>query len=159
MDSLIQLCTTMLHSRLMRTLTVGAVSVIVQTIVFEILGMYLKVFSLSTAVVIGAETAILTNFYLNNRFSFHDRKHEISLLSRLARFHFVVSGSVFLQWLFIFLTEQYTNNLLYIHAAYATGIILGFVWNYTFYLLFVWQSKSSKTQLHLISEAVLDNSP
>jgi dolichol-phosphate mannosyltransferase len=146
MIPLIQLYTEMLHSRLIRTLTVGAIAVIVQTSVFEIIGVYLQLFSLSTAVLIGAEIAILTNFYLNNRFSFHDRQHNISLLSRLARFHLVVSGSAFLQWLFVFLAEQQTNDLLLIHAAYAAGIVLGFAWNYTFYLLFVWRPKESSSR-------------
>ena len=125
--------------RLVRALAVGVVAVIAQTIVFEILGIYLRICSPSTAVVIGAEAGILMNFYLNNRFSFYDRRHAISLLSRLVRFHLVVSGSVFLQWLFVFMVEHHTNTILLIHVAYAAGIILGFAWNYTFYLLFVWR--------------------
>lgn len=129
----------MANSRLVHTMTVGAVAVVAQTIVFEILGIYLQLVSPSTAVVVGAEAGILTNFYLNNRFSFHDRQHDISLLSRLARFHLVVSGSIFLQWLFVFIAEHQTDSYLIIHGAYAAGIILGFVWNYTFYLLFVWK--------------------
>ena len=129
----------MAHSRLVRSLLVGGVAVVVQTTIFEILGVLLHIVSASTAVLIGAEAGILTNFYLNNRFSFNDRKHDISLLSRLARFHLVVSGSVLLQWLLVHTTERQTDNYLIIHAAYATGITLGFVWNYTLYLLFVWR--------------------
>lgn len=130
-----------LYSRFLRVITIGGVGFVVQTIVFEILGIYLRIFSPSTAVVIGAETGILTNFYLNNRFSFSDRQHDISRLSRLMRFHIVVSGSVALQWLFVFITEHQTSNLLLIHIAYAAGVILGFAWNYTFYHLFVWRHR------------------
>lgn len=129
----------MANSRLMRALSVGFVALIVQTTLFEILGVYLHIFSLSTAVVVGAETAILTNFYLNNRFSFHDRQHAISLWSRLLRFHLVVSVSVLLQWFLLFVTERQTANLLIIHAVYVTGVVLGFAWNYTCYLLVVWR--------------------
>ncbi len=143
----------MASSRLVRTLAVGVVAVVVQTIVFEILGIYLQIFSPSTAVVIGAETGILTNFYLNNRFSFYDRRHGISLFSRLLRFHIVVSGSVILQWLFVFIAEHRTNSTLLIHAAYATGILLGFVWNYSFYLLFVWRQERSHGNVILSSHA------
>ncbi|MFZ3043628.1 MAG: GtrA family protein [Minisyncoccia bacterium] len=131
------------RSRIVRTLTVGAIAVVAQTIVFEILGVYLHLFSLSTSVVIGAEIGILTNFYLNNRFSFHDRRDTTPLLSRLFRFHLVVSGSVILQWLFVFLAEHATTDTLLIHAAYAAGIIVGFAWNYTFYLLVVWKRPQS----------------
>lgn len=130
---------TMANVRVVRSLSTGVVAVIVQTILFEILGIFLQIVSPSTAVVISAECALLTNFYLSNRFVFHDRRNDTSRLSRLARFHLVVSGSIFLQWLFVFVTEHQTSNLLFIHGAYATGIILGFAWNYTLYLLFVWQ--------------------
>jgi putative flippase GtrA len=129
----------MAHSRLVRSMVVGGIAVVIQTVLFEILGVLLHIVSASTAVLIGAEAGILTNFYLNNRFSFNDRKHDISLLSRLARFHLVVSGSVLLQWILVHTTERQTDNYLIIHAAYAIGIALGFVWNYTLYFLFVWR--------------------
>ncbi len=141
MNHIIQFIKMLANLRLIRTIAVGAVAVTAQTIVFEILGIYLQLVSPSTAVLIGAEVGILTNFYLNNRFSFHDRQHKISLLSRLMRFHLVLSGAVLLQWLFVFTAEYYGNSLLYIHIAYVAGIILGFAWNYTFYLLFVWRSQ------------------
>ncbi len=125
--------------RLVRVLFVGCIGVTVQTTLFEILGVWLALVPTSTATVVGAEAAILTGFYLNNRFSFRNRRHDISLLSRLVRFHAVVSGSVFLQWLFVFVTEHQTDNLVIIHSAYAAGIVLGFFWNYTLYLLVVWR--------------------
>ena len=134
-----------LYSRFLRVFIIGGVGVLVQTIVFEILGIYLQLFSPSTAVVIGAEAGILTNFYLNNYFSFRHRQHHISILSRLARFHLVVSGSVFLQWLFVFVVEHQTSSVLVIHIAYAIGIALGFIWNYTFYHLFVWRQPTSSS--------------
>lgn len=135
-----------MNSRLVRTIFVGGIAVIAQTIVFEILAIFLQLVSPSTAVIIGAEAGILTNFYLNNRFSFNDRQHDISLFSRLARFHLVVSGSVLLQWLFVFITEHQTSNSLLIHIAYASGIILGFAWNYTFYMFFVWKHAEPKDE-------------
>lgn len=137
------------HSRFARVFIIGGIGVVAQTVAFELLGVLFHIFSLSTSVVIGAEIGILTNFYLNNRFSFRDRRNDTSLLSRLFRFHLVVSGSVFLQWLFISVVEYRTNDSLFIHAAYAAGIVLGFAWNYTFYLLFVWKrSKSLSAIVH-----------
>ena len=130
-----------LLSRIARALAVGAVAVTVQTIIFEIIGIIFQLVSPSTAVVIGAEAGILTNFYLNNRFSFHDRQHDISLLSRLLRFHLVVSVSVLFEWLLLFIVERQTDSILLIQATYVAGIIIGFAWNYTCYLLFVWKSR------------------
>jgi len=129
------------RSRFLRVFVIGGIGVAVQTVVFELLGIFLHLVSPSTAAVLGAEVGVLTNFYLNNRFSFRDRRHDIPLHVRLLRFHLVVSGSIVLQWLFVFLAERHTSSYLVIHGAYAAGIILGFLWNYTFYLLFVWRHR------------------
>lgn len=130
---------TVLNARLVRSLTTGIIAVGAQTIIFEVLGIYLKIVSPSTAVALSAECGLLINFYLSNRFAFHDRRHNISILARLLRFHLVVSGSIFLQWLFVFLVERQTSSTVFIHGAYVAGLILGFIWNYTLYLHFVWR--------------------
>lgn len=138
----------LLNARLVRSLAAGTIGVATQTILFEILGIFLKVFSPSTAVVISAECGLLVNFYLSNRFAFYDRRHAISNLSRLLRFHLVVSGSIFLQWLFIFVAEHKTDSIWLIHVAYITGLILGFIWNYSLYLFFVWKHPTESTDDH-----------
>lgn len=124
--------------RLARALTVGVIAVSVQTVVFEVIGVILELTSVSTATVIGAEFGILTNFYLNNRFSFGDRVTG-RLIARITKFHMVVSGSVFIQWFSLFVAERMTTNLLLLHAVYATSIVVGFVWNYTWYKVWVWK--------------------
>jgi putative flippase GtrA len=138
MDPVIQFCRSLAHKRVIRAIAVGAVAVAVQTAVFELLAVYLAILAPSTAVLIGAESGILTNFFLNNRFSFHDRRGS-PLLPRLLRFHLVVSGSVTLQWLLIFIVERQTSDWYIIHAVYAMGIVIGFVFNYTGYRLWVWR--------------------
>jgi len=147
MNSVIRFCKTAASLRIVHTISVGAVAVVAQTAVFETLGIFLHLVSPSTAVIIGAEAGVLTNFYLNNRFSFRDRHHDISLFSRFFRFHLVVSGSVILQWLFVFIAEHQTSSYLILHGAYLAGLILGFVWNYTFYLLFVWKQPESRNAI------------
>lgn len=124
-------------SRLFRTASVGVVGVGVQTAVFEIIGVYLQLVSLSTAALIGSEFGILSNFILNNYFSFQE--HQRPSMMRLAKFHLVVLGSVFLQWLFVFVAERMTHDLFIIHVAYGAGILLGFIWNYNWYRLWVWK--------------------
>lgn len=127
----------MYASRLFRTASVGVVGVGIQTTVFEIIGVYLALVSLSTAALIGSEFGILSNFILNNYFSFSGR--QLPSPTRLAKFHLVVLGSVFLQWLFVFIAERMTHDLLIIHVAYGAGILLGFIWNYNWYRLWVWK--------------------
>ena len=139
MNAILQFCLSLARARIVRALSVGVVAVVVQTAVFELLAIYWGIFSPSTAVIFGAECGILTNFFLNHHISFHDRKGGEKLPARLARFHLVVSVSVALQWIFVFITEHETNNLLIIHSAYAAGIVIGFVFNYTGYRLWVWK--------------------
>ncbi len=129
------------NSRLARTLFVGAIAVTVQTAVFEVVAIWLGLVSPSTGTIIGAEAGILTNFFLNNKLSFHDRRADGVTLHRIFRFHLVVSGSVFIQWLFVFIAENVGASLFTIHVAYASGIVLGFVWNYNWYRLWVWRHK------------------
>ncbi len=125
-------------SRLFKVLLIGGVGVIIQTAIFEVLGIWLELVSPSTAAVLGGEVAILCNFVLNNRYSFGDRQ-EGALPWRLLKFHTVVAGSLFIQWLFVLLTERATSDLLLIHASYLTGIGVGFFVNYAGYQLLVWR--------------------
>ena len=126
------------YSRIMRVAFFGGMGVIVQTIIFETLGIWLGLLRPSLATLLGAEFGIITNFFLNNRFSFNDRTHA-PLSMRLLRFHAVVSGSLFIQWLCVFTAESLTANTWVIHGAYAGGILLGFASNYTGYRLWVWK--------------------
>lgn len=128
----------LLHKRLLRVIAIGAVGLVVQTIFFEVFGIWLEILRPSLATIIGAEMSVLTNFFLNNRYSFNDRVHA-PLLARLLRFHLVVSGSITLQWISVFTAESLTENIWIIHMAYAAGIMLGFISNYTGYRLWVWK--------------------
>jgi putative flippase GtrA len=132
---------TFLRSRFLRIFIIGGIGVLLQTLVFEALGVYLGIVSLSTAAVAGGELGVLANFSLNERFSFPDRiAHTDSLLPRLMRFHMIVAGSLFIQWALLFFAEHHTQNILLLHAAYLGGIVLGFISNYIGYHLFVWRS-------------------
>lgn len=137
-DSIFNLVMTLLRSRLLRVAVIGVAGVIVQTSFFEVLGIWLEIVRPSTAVIIGAEFGILTNFFLNNRFAFNNQAHT-PLSVRLLRFHLVVSGSLLIQWAFVFATEQITTNVLSLHGAYIAGVLFGFVSNYTGYRLWVWR--------------------
>lgn len=133
------------RSRLLRVALIGAVGVVVQTAVFEVLGIWLMLVRPSTAVVAGGEVAILVNFFLNNRFSFGDRA-DGAFVSRLLRFHAVVMGSLLIQWLFVFAAEQWTQSVLLLHAAYGAGILVGFAFNYTGYHWWVWRPRDSQKE-------------
>ena len=131
-----------LSSRALRVLVMGAAGLGVQTVIFEIIGIHYHFFLPSTAAIIAGEIGLLSNFFLNNRFSFKDRQHAtIPFWSRLLRFHLVVSVSLFLQWLFLFETQQVTSSLLLLHAAYIAGVVVGFISNYAGYYFWVWKQQ------------------
>lgn len=128
--------------RLLRVVAIGGIGFIIQTVIFELLGIRSGVVSASTAAVIGGECAILSNFLLNERFTFRDRIADAaSFGTRLLRFHIVSSGSILLQWLLLFTAESLTTDVVILRSAYLLGIALGFVLNYTGYYFFVWQGR------------------
>lgn len=138
MEHLHSLYVRLRHSRLLRVAFFGGMGVIVQTAFFEIVGIWLELLRPSTAVLIGAELGILTNFCLNHTFSFGGTA-PAPLAVRLLRFHVVVSGSLVIQWLFVFSAESMDAGVWMLRAAYLAGIAVGFISNYTGYRLWVWK--------------------
>lgn len=136
-----------LRSRFLRVFIIGGIGFLVQTFVFETLSFYLHLVSPSTAAILGGELAVLTNFSLNERFAFNDRIPRADhVLSRVMRLHMVISGSLLIQWVLISVTEQYTQSILLLHAAYISGVLLGFTSNYIGYHLFVWRKIHDESQ-------------
>ncbi len=129
--------------RIVRVAGAGGLGVLAQTAVFEILGIWLGLVRPSTAVLIGAELGIIINFCLSNRYAFADRRQS-PLFGRLLRFHIVIAGALVIQWLAVYLTEVATTDWLAIHAAYAAGLLISFVYNYTGYRLWVWKHREPK---------------
>lgn len=138
MERLTNLFYTFWRVRVLRVAFFGGIGVVVQTIIFETLGIWLGLVRPSTAVLMGAEMGIITSFFLNNHYSFNDRTHA-PLLMRFFRFHLVVSGSLFIQWACVYSAEYFSANFFVIHGAYLAGILLGFISNYTGYRLWVWK--------------------
>ena len=128
--------------RVLRVVAVGAVGFLIQSAVFEVLGIQLALVAASTAAVIGGECAILSNFALNNRFSFSDAARSVPIFKRLIRFHIVSSGSLLTQWLFVFIAESSTDDDLILRFAFIAGVGIGFLINYTGYYFFVWRKEA-----------------
>jgi putative flippase GtrA len=143
MEKIVRMMRHMLNDRLFRVAAIGVVGLCVQTVIFEVFGIWLELLRPSLATLIGAEFGVITNFLLNNRYSFKDRVHA-PFLVRLMRFHIVVLGSLALQWISVFTAESLTTNLWILHGAYALGVILGFISNYTGYRLWVWRDHTAK---------------
>ena len=132
------------HSwRLVRVMAVGGVGFIIAASIFEIVGIRMQLVAASTASLIAGECAILSNFFLNDRFSFGEMAaHAESLISRIVRFHLVSSGSLATQWIIVFITESFTSDPLFLRGAFVLGVGIGFIFNYTGYYLWVWRKRT-----------------
>ncbi len=129
--------------RMGRVMIVGGIGAILQTIIFEILGIWLRLVAPSTATLIGALAATLSNFLLNERFNFHDVvDHAKPKYRRMLKFYFVGLGSLATQWTCVFIAEQFTHDALLLNLAFIVGVGIGFFFNYTGYYFFVWRRKN-----------------
>lgn len=119
---------------------VGLTCFILQSAIFEILGIRMGIVNASTAALIGGEIAVVTGFLLNNHFNFKGRSTD-PFWRRLLIFHLVVSGSLFAQWSLVSLAEVYTSGTpMILRGAFLAGVAIGFVTNYIGYHLFVWRT-------------------
>lgn len=132
--------------RLLKVVAIGGTGFILQTLIFELLGFWLGLVRPSTAVLIGGEMAIISNFLLNNRFSFKDRLSEASgFLTRLTRFHIVALGSVFIQWVFVRSFENlFGYHQILLSCIYVFAVVVGLSITYTGYIFWVWRKEKTK---------------
>jgi putative flippase GtrA len=131
--------------RIGRVLVIGGIGFVIQTTLFEVLGIWMHVVAPSTATAIGALCAIASNFALNERYSFHDAiDRSVPLYTRVVKFYFVSSGSMLTQWICLLVVEQFTMSPLVLNGAFVVGVGIGFILNYAGYYFFVWRRQNEK---------------
>lgn len=132
------------HHRYLKVCLVGSTSLIIQLILFNILRVWLSA-TLSNAIAI--ECAIINNFFVNNFFTFKDKRLSISLNTKLIKkfiqFNCYSLGSLGLQILVLYMgihilkPNRLTENILV-----CIGIFLGSIVNYLIYTRIVWRHKN-----------------
>lgn len=105
----------------------------------------------SVAVVLGAEVSILSNYILNNIWTFSDRQISgvFKHLSKFAQFNLGSVGSVVIQYLVmqislllfgIFpLISLYGLTIQSDNIYLIVGVLLGMIWNFSIYSLVIWR--------------------
>lgn len=106
----------------------------------------------SLAVILGAEMAIISNYVLNNFWTFKDR--QISGLKHIAKFlqfNLGSVGSVVIQYITMQLLVRSLGvftvlSLLGVHITsdnfyLVLGVLLGMIWNFTVYSKIIWRKK------------------
>jgi dolichol-phosphate mannosyltransferase len=88
---------------------------------------------------LAVELAVLSNFGLNDCWTFRDAADSSSFPVRLLRFHMTAAGGFVINYAFLIgLTEL--AGLFYL-LSNLIGILAGFVWNYTVNVKWTWRAR------------------
>ncbi|MDH7593399.1 MAG: GtrA family protein [Methanomicrobiales archaeon] len=102
----------------------------------ERVGLYYLLSSL-----VAIELSILSNFILNDLWTFRERR-EIASPNRVKRafaFHLVSAGGLVINWSILFSLTEYAG-FYYLHSN-LIGILAGFIWNYLVNRHYTWSKR------------------
>lgn len=144
------------HKRFIKFLVVGGTGFILQYIVtYAAILLHLEQF---IAAMIAGETAILSNFFLNNLWTFGDTKsvkEQGSFIKRLAKFNSASLGSIGIQGFVVYMSVRLLGEMVTIfgyafHTAlivlFPTIIFLVIPLNYFVYNKIIWKTQYLKNQ-------------
>jgi len=124
-----------------RMCLVGTVGLVVQTTIFETL-LRLTTISPANATALGAEAAILSNFTLNNWWTFSGQKLTGAklLMTKFIQFNVVSLGSLVIQWATLHFGILALGSAFWtVRGLYILGVLLGLIWNFTLYKKVIWK--------------------
>ncbi len=126
------------HHRFIKFGAVGSTGVAVDMGLLYLLTEFAGLYYLFSAI-ISAETATLSNFVLNDLWTFHDRGDTgmRAVVERLGKYHAVAVTGIGIKLLFLYLLTDFGG----IHYLLSNLIAIGiaFLWNYTVNALWTWQ--------------------
>lgn len=149
-----------INNRIFKFAFVGGIGTLVQLLSLTILRFLMPEFSFFfltkflLATLLSIELAILSNFILNNLWTFADRKLKLSQFpSKFIQFNIASMGSIIIQLivnasgenligLFSLFTLPFINFTVDTGLVFAlTGIVIGLFWNFFAYNTFIWKKK------------------
>jgi dolichol-phosphate mannosyltransferase len=89
---------------------------------------------------IAVELAILSNFFLNDCWTFRDVAEAPGLLDRSKRFHVTAAGGFVINWSVLVGLTHFAG--LYYLLSNLVGILAGFLWNYTLNVKWTWKTRA-----------------
>lgn len=129
-------------SRFFKFLMVGGTGLVIQTLIYYLLGFTLKIVSPAIATVAGGQLAILSNFILNNLWTFKDRKlaNTKTIVLKLIQFYLTSNIAVILiQGGTMKIGEFLVGASALIHGFYLLALALTLIFNFTIYNKFIWK--------------------
>jgi len=111
---------------------------------YSAMEMFYRAFGISpnNAAALGAELAIISNFTLNNIWTFKDKKitNLKQLILKFFQFNFTSLGAILIQWLVVGLgTQLFGKSLYQLYFFIALAIVI--FYNYTMYTRVIWKKK------------------
>ncbi len=142
-----------LNNRIFKFVMVGGIGALIQLTTLQLWWMFLPYIA---AALLSIECAILSNFALNNMWTFADRKLKTNEIpEKLAKFHLASLGSVGIQYVIaqagfllldvkhvLFVTPIVPFGVKVGLILSAVGILVGMFWNFFAYNAFIWKKKS-----------------
>lgn len=129
-------------TRFLKFIAVGLSGVLVNQGILALVTL-LTNWSKFIAVIPGIEVSIITNFILNDRFTFVDRRDNKnnSFIKRLLKFNLVcLTGAAINYGIYSLITALWgVDSLAVRQVANFIGIIVAFIWNYVFSLVWTWK--------------------
>lgn len=118
---------------------VGIIGFIINTLGLEVF-VHLG-FHPSLASSLGAELAIISNFILNNMWTFRDKRVTgFAYLGKFVQFNIASFGAVLIQASTIYIGIHFIWSDSY-RIFYVLGVCIGLIWNYTMYSRVIWKSR------------------
>ena len=129
--------------RFFKFAAVGGTGLVLQTLIFEILGLKLRLFSPAVATVIGGELAIVNNFLLNNFWTFSDhRVVGAKIFGKFLQFNFTSLLALGIQFVILSIGEYVAGgNEWVIRGFYFAALVIVLITNYIIYNKIIWKVK------------------
>jgi len=128
--------------KLIKVMIVGGIGTIVQMVFFNIFRLKMH---LSLAQNLAIELAVVSNFTLNNIWTFKDHKFSLKELAKLVigfiKFNLASIGSIIIQNIILLLGIKLLGRSFIIeNTLVMIGILIGLIWNYLMYTRIVWKT-------------------
>ena len=132
-------------TRMLKFATVGASGILVNEGILFLLTEYFKVYYLISAA-ISIETSILSNFTLNELWTFRDRRSKgfTRMLKRTVKYNLVSLGALAINLITLFILVEFFG--VYYLLANLIGIFIAFLWNFSINTLWTWRLDKTKTK-------------
>ena len=126
---------------------VGGTGLVLQTIIFEVFGVFTTILSPQMAAIVGGEVAIISNFTLNNAWTFKD--HQVTglkIFGKFLQFNLTSLIALAIQFVIVGIGQAVAQgNKIIIQFFYFGAIFLVLVTNYFIYNRFIWKTGKKKT--------------